>query len=355
MLHAHDAASLKELSKEELEMFDLRLKLETSALHEEQALQAAEAEFMETIALAAADADHAQRDCDMLRSKTRQRRSALQLTLQKNKKIEAEVRELEERIAAHRREMETAAADAALASATAAVVSSTTAANASTKNSSLDSTNQGNRTFADLQQMTNAVRAEMDMEETAVGQLRRRHARSQAQLKAATADVQKLRESSQRLQQRQTHLQEQQLLLAAAQANPAHREALSKQQEYQTLLKQQRAQEEQIRSERLEQQALVLHLLDGFGDRTQKLCDLRRRMLRAAMTQDDSVSDRAGSSPSRTPEFASELLRENEQRRADVVSTIANVAKERDALHQYISVLSQRLEAAISKCNQLDA
>jgi hypothetical protein len=38
-------------------------------------------------------------------------------------------------------------------------------------------------------------------------------------------------------------------------------------------------------------------------------------------------------SPSRrTPDFAADLLRENEQRRADVVSTVANVAKERDAL-----------------------
>jgi hypothetical protein len=272
---------------------------------------------------------------------------------QKNKKLEDGVRDLEARIAK-------------VTGASAAPVSAVTVATSKDSDScSIPDVLRGSataslgsqHTLSDLQHMAQAARAELEIEETAVSQLRGRHGRSHAQLRASIADVQKLREAAQRLEQRQAYLQEQQLVLAAAQANPAHREALTRQQEYHVLLKQQQTQEEQIRTARLEQQALVLHLLDGFSERSEKLSELRRRMLRASMTQDSKSSPEiaAAASPSRTPEFASDLLRENEQRRADAMSTVANVAKERDALHQYISVLSQRLEVALTKCSQLDS
>ena len=359
MLHAQDSAILKDLSLEEREVFELRFKLQTAAIREEEALQAAEAEMIETVGIAANDADRAQRDCDLVRSKSRQKRSALQLVQQKNAKIEKEIVDLQERIAAHRKEMD--AAEAASVANIAELNASSQAKKMASSSSSARPSDKlmfEGQSLIDLHHIVSSVRAEMDMEETSVAQVRRRHARSQTQLKAALADVQKLKEALQRLEQRQAHLQEQQLMLAAAQANPAHREAVSMQQEYQGLLKHLRAQEDEIRSERLEQQALVLHLLDGLGERTQKLSELRRRMLRAVMTQETEATggqatSSSSSTPRATPEFANELLRENEQRRADVVSTIANVAKERDALHQYISVLSQRLETAIQKCNQL--
>jgi hypothetical protein len=327
---------------------DIARKMDMLGFQRERSLQHSQENMLDAAKILRAECDRAQTRCDEARAKARKVRMDLETVGNRKIALEKEVRELESRMEELQKQLHHSidgpaapggeSSGAPITNDVHAIVKrAEKRAAASAAGSGSEASGGVDMTHAEYIFLVNRLSVEVDAEESAVTTLRQKHQDAYSRLKSVASDVERLREEQLRLDVHRRALQEQQLVLAASKANPAHREASNTYEHFKKLEKELEAREDALRLARMETSTLVSHLLSGTDQRSQTLNTLRRNLLQRG------DSDR---SDAHHVHFASDLLAENSRRRADLSAMIVACDEEKDALRQYISVVSQRIEDA---------
>ena len=194
-----------------------------------------------------------------------------------------------------------------------------------------------------------ALRIAMERSESRVVALRQRHMDAHTFLKGLRSDMEFRRQAVKEAEGRKKELENARLQLAASEANNAFRDARSTKNDFELLQRRLTEQANEISAIRVEKQAMILHLIDGSRERTEQISSLRSRV--AATLSDAAVQQslKSTSSTSSQPgdvgndrELLQQLIFANKQLRADSVNVLLNTAQEKEALEQYVGVLSER-------------
>lgn len=331
---------------------DIVRRMDLLSSQRERAMQQSQEDMLDAAKVLRSECERAQTRSDEARAKTRKVRMDLESLTSRKMSLAREVRELEIRIeeATHqlREQDEPEARNTVVPSSSSVSVANDVAAllqraerrvsvGANVPSSSAAA--GSDMTQAEYVFLVNRLMIEVDTEESAVTSLRQKHQDGTSRLRSIVSDVDRLRDEQHRLDVHRRALQEQQLILAASKANPAHRDAANTVEAFSALEKEIESREDALRLARIETSTLVSHLLSGADQRSQTLNTLRKSLL-----QRGNDGDRA--TDSHHVHFAGELLSENSRRRADLSAMIVSCDEERDALRQYTSILSQRIEDA---------
>ena len=156
-------------------------------------------------------------------------------------------------------------------------------------------------------------------------------------LKGTSADLEYFRQSVKEAERRKQELDSARLQLAASEASSVYRDAQTSKDRFTVLQETLTRQSAEMSSIRVEKQAMIMHLLGGCKDRTDELSTVRGKVANALM-------QRLGSDPevANELEMLKSLISTNKQLRADSVNVLLNTAQEKEALEQYVGVLSER-------------
>lgn len=336
---------------------ELSSRLDVAVVQRERALQHTQGNMMDAARVLASECERVQRECDDERGKARKARLDHENLLLRHQAILKEVNELQKRNDDYQSELQRLdAPDESYAtkhSVAAALVVSNAGRRAEQSSLSASSfTGGSNNHTADLSLaeyafLVSRLQLEVNAEEMSVTSLKQRHQDVYAQQKSLAAEVDRLREDVMKMELQRRHLQDEQLVLAAANANPAHREAVSIATKYSSLDAEISAKREELRQARLENSTLTSHLLSGWDQRSQAINALRKNLLtQQSVQQHEDSGKRVELCQSH---FASDLLKENIMRRADFAAVVLSCDQEKDALRQFINVLSNRVDDAMHR------
>jgi hypothetical protein len=329
---------------------DLARRMDLLSSQRERAMQQSQEDMLDAAKVLRSESERAQVRSDEARAKTRKVRMDLESLMNRKASLAREVRELETRVEETSQQLreqgEPDDAHVTLPPSSSESVTNDVHAllQRAERRASVGSAGPAaagsEMTNAEYIFLVNRLAVEVDTEESSVTTLRQKHQDGISRLRSTIADVDRLRDEQHRLDVHRRALQEQQLILAASKANPAHRDAANTVETFTALQKEIETREDALRLARVETSTLVSHLLSGADQRSQTLNTLRKNLLQRGGDNDRASSD------SHHVHFATELLSENARRRADLSAMIVSCDEERDALRQYTSVLSQRIEDA---------
>lgn len=340
-----------------LSVTELARRIDHISTQQEAYLQQADEDALATVRVASAEADRAQKSCDELRARVRQRRMDLDREQSKTQQQSREIVDLERRTEALQAELAAVRQRQAHEPASHPLPLSATASSpSSSKHSNIASASRGEETDLDYAFLTQRLHAEVEAEEISVQNLRRKHMDLVASIKRLSKETEQAELEAKSLQTRRDALEKQRLIAAAAAVNPAHREATSLQRRLDELVQLNAVLEDDLQQSRMETHALLAHLMSGAQQRSSTLNSLRKRLVMSVgaseQQQQQQQSSRMHSAHEQSlsdSHFASSLLEENERRRAEFVQIVVAGEQERDALREYADVLSQRLEKETEK------
>ena len=367
--------------------------LDTVPIRQAEDRQIVEEHYLEEMRRAAAEADRADADCDDARHRIKQLKATLGGARHKRDSTAAIVSDYKSRLEGINKAVEedrhaivaltdakTSAARAAkaaesdrarlvrerLGAAAAAAASASgfggLASAADDDSTTADPSNSNtNATAVGLVGASlEALRYEVECEERRVLALRTRHSDAHALAKAIGTDVAMLRSRLQATERRRAELETARLQLAAIEANNGYTDAAAAFAEHKTLAEKAEWQRKEIAATRVEGQSMALHLIDGAKTRAEAMNTERRRLIAQykAKYGSSSADVASNSSPARdgistngggggalsvaSEATLNDLIAVNSTRRAELISLIVSSSAEKEALEQYIGVLSEK-------------
>ena len=368
--------------------------LDTVPIRQAEDRQIVEEHYLEEMRRAAAEADRADADCDDARHRIKQLKATLGGARHKRDSTAAIVSDYKSRLEGINKAVEedrhaivaltdakTSAARAAkaaesdrarlvrerLGAAAAAVAASASgigglASAADDDSIAADPSNSNTTATAAglVGASLEALRYEVECEERRVLALRTRHSDAHALAKAISTDVAMLRSRLQATERRRAELETARLQLAAIEANNGYTDAAAAFAEHKTLAEKAEWQRKEIAATRVEGQSMALHLIDGAKTRAEAMNTERRRLIAQykAKYGSSSADVASNSSPARdgistngggggalsvaSEATLNDLIAVNSTRRAELISLIVSSSAEKEALEQYIGVLSEK-------------
>lgn len=317
--------------------------LDTLAVRQAEDRQIVEEHYLAEMKRAVAQANKADADCDDARRRIKQLKNVLEAVKHKKNSTAAIVQDYKSRLEAM---MATVQGNQSQISMLEERQSSSAASEAKAveqrKQQLAEHTSKGgkNTSLEDL-------RYEAECEERRVMNLRQRHIDSYQLARDVRADLEILQSTLHKLEGRRSELETVRLQLSAMEADEGYRDAALSFEEYGSLMEKIKWQQKELSATRIEGQSMVMHLIEGAKSRSAAIEKERKRLVDQYVAKNGALSH--GSE-----EALAELFRANKAHRSGLVSVIVNAAAEKEAMEQYIAVLSERCGSLLKQLREAE-
>lgn len=324
------------------------LALDTVPVRQAEDRQIVEEHYLEELKRAMGQANKADSDCDDARRRVKQLRAILEAVTHKKHSTAAIVQDHKTRLEGMMGTVDANRHAIAAMDNKRQRANEERAAQEREKQAQIEKTLSGQGHDKNSAYSLDAIQYEVECEERRVMSLRQRHSDSHQLAKEVRADVELLTNRLRIAEKRRSELETARLQLTAIEANAGFRDASASYNEYQQLMAKVAQQQKDISATRVEAQSMVLHLIEGAKTRSEAILKERRRLI-------DQYKKRFGPLQPSTEETLTDLLHLNSTRRSELVSLIVNSAAEKEALEQYIGVLSERCNNLLKQLQEAEA